>query len=150
MHMVSTIIPAHTHVSKNGAQIHLQTSPNLHVPKNRLDPSTTSARVEKILSLLPVVGLFVAGYLIYQKHTVMKDAYSRLGYTPNEKCPNLTCSNLDPSRLNFAITMSIFGGLGLLFPIVGLFGLVCLIMHIVLKIIGCCYQRSQTDSMLPT
>lgn len=84
----------HTHVSKNGAQIHLQTSPNLHVPKNRLDPSTTSARVEKILSLLPVVGLFVAGYLIYQKHTVMKDAYSRLGYTPNEKCPNLTCSKV--------------------------------------------------------
>ncbi|AFS27888.1 hypothetical protein [Chlamydia psittaci] len=150
MRMVSTIIPEHTHVSKSGAQIHLQTSPNLHVPSNRLDPSITSARVEKILSLLPVVGLFVAGYLIYQKHTVMKEAYSRLGHTPNEKCPNLTCSNLDPSRLNLAITMSIFGGLGLLFPIIGLFALVCLIITIVLKIVGCCYQRPQPNSMLPT
>ncbi len=149
MHMVSTIIPAHTHVSKSGAQIDLPTSPNLHVPNNRLDPSTTSARVEKILSLLPVVGLFVAGYLIYQKHTVMKEAYSRLGYTPNEKCSNLTCSHLDPSHLNLAITMSIFGGLGLLFPIVGLFALVCLIMSIVVKIVGCCCQRSQSDSTLP-
>ncbi|WP_139414743.1 hypothetical protein [Chlamydia abortus] len=149
MHTVSTFIPAHTHTLKNGTHINLPPSPHLCVPHNRLNPNTSEARVEKILSLIPVVGLFMAGYLFYQKQSVMKEAYKQLDYSPNEKCANLTCSNLDPSHLNLAIAVSIFGGLGLLFPIMGVFALIFLIISQVSKMIASC-QHSYSNSTLPT
>lgn len=138
MHIISTFIPAHMHTLKNGNHIHLPSSPNLRVPHNRLHPGTTQARVERILSLLPVVGLFVAGYLLYQKQSVMKEAYKQLDFSPNEKCSHPTCSNLDSSHLNLAITVSVLSGLGLLLPIMGLYGLVFLIIALVSKIMSCC------------
>ncbi len=94
-----------------------------------------------------MVGLFVAAYLFYQKQTIMKQAYQQLSYVPNEQCPCLTCSNLDPFRLNFAITVAVFGGLGLFFPLTGLLALVCLIISLVSKIISCC-QRPQSNPTL--
>ncbi|SYX08822.1 hypothetical protein C834K_0359 [Chlamydia poikilotherma] len=137
MPLISTIIPAHVHTNEDGYTSDIEASSVLHAPRYLMDPDTKLHRVQKLVSCIPIIGLLIAGRLLYQK-SLMKKEYAKLNYIPSQKCTNITCSRLDPSHLNLAISISIFGGLGLLFPIMILVGSVLLIMNLYSKIASHC------------
>ncbi|WP_375793242.1 hypothetical protein O1W69_03835 [Chlamydia sp. 12-01] len=137
MSIVSITIPAHTHLHKNGFTSDVPKSAPIRISRNRIYTEITSSRLEKILSCIPIIGLFVASYLLYQKITISK-AFTKLGYIPNKSCSNFMCLKLDPDHLNFIIGIAVFGGTGLLFPLYGLVACILLIMVLVSKIISSC------------
>ncbi|MEF9519830.1 hypothetical protein SBV45_05060 [Chlamydia crocodili] len=137
MPLVATIIPAHPHVNSNGYRSDVAASTVLHAPKYLLDPDAKLHRIQKLVSCIPIAGLLIAGRLIYQK-SLMNKEYAKLDYTPNQKCTSSICSKLDPSHLNLGIGVAIFGGLGLLFPIILLVGFALLIMALYSKITAYC------------
>ncbi|BAE81440.1 hypothetical protein [Chlamydia felis Fe/C-56] len=124
-------IPAHTHLDTNGTTSEQPKSTSLRVPQDVINPSTGTLYLMRILSSLPLIGLFMASYFLYQKHCVMKSQYAKLAYEPNSACSNTTCSRLAQSHLNSFILMSTLGGLGLLIPALA-------ILFLVEQLLNCC------------
>ncbi|WP_348663893.1 hypothetical protein [Chlamydia vaughanii] len=129
MKPVTITIPPHMHTNKNNRTYAVDEAQTLTLPGPIAQPTRCYRLAQFALTCTPVLGFFVAAYLIHHKRTVGDRLYGELAYEPNHGCHNKTCSHLDKSvRYNTTITFGILGGLGLLAPLVLILGIAVLAM----------------------
>ncbi|AAP05087.1 hypothetical protein CCA_00339 [Chlamydia caviae GPIC] len=138
-------LPAHTHtISKNSSipvsEIQILVCKTAYFPE-----------ISRRFLVFPVLGLIFTIFLIYRRCTVMRDAYSKLEYTPNKNCMDKLCSRLHPKYHFPLIAFGILGGIGALTPLL----ILGIVMHLILKILKkfaflCEHTQKCTYSLFPS
>ncbi|WP_201456779.1 hypothetical protein [Chlamydia sp. 17-3921] len=119
------LIPSHNHAISQDRTQQVE-SKSISIPYSMKPPSGC-----KFIPLtLPLVGLVYAVCLYRKAKQDLKIISSELGYTPQATCHNKQCKILAKDR--FApVVVAVFGGLGLLLPVLLIITLVNMIKALI-------------------